>query len=168
MSKNTLRLFDIAQDYLKVFDELVAMDDLPVEVIKDTMEGMAGDFEEKAKNTAAYIQGLEAEAKAIEDAEKRMKSRKQFLINQAKRLREYLYSNMQHTGIVNIKSPEIVVKLQNNPPAVMVESESSLPDIYKITESVTKIMKSDISRDLKSGIVVPGARLMTSKRLVIT
>ncbi len=167
MSKNTLRLFDIAQDYLKVFDDLMAMDDLPAEVIKDTMEGMAGDFEEKAKNTAAYIQNLEAEARAIEDAEKRMKSRKQSLNNQAKRLKDYLHSNMEHTGILNIKSPEIVVKIQKNPPSVVIVSENSLPNAYKITETITKIMKTDIGKALKSGVDVPGARLQPSTRLVI-
>jgi len=167
MSTNTLRLFDIAQDYLKVLDELMAMEDLPEQAIKDTMEGMAGDFEEKAKHTAAFILNLEAEAKAIGEAEKRMKYRKQSLNNKAKSLKDYLHSNMKYTGIRNIKSPELVVKIQKNPSSVIIDSENSLPNVYKITETITKIMKADIGKALKSGVDVPGARLHASTRLVI-
>ena len=167
MSKNTLRLFDISQEYMQALDQLMSMDDLPEEVIKDTMESMAGDFEEKAKNTGMYIQNLIAEAKAIEEAEQRMSARKKSLNNQAQRLKDYLHYNMEHTGITNIKSPEIVLKIQNNPASVIVDSDKELPSIYKVTETITKIMKAEIAKALKSGLEVTGAHLHKSTRLVI-
>jgi predicted transcriptional regulator len=168
MSKNTLRLFDISEEYMQALDELMSIDDLPEEVIKDTMESLSGDFEEKAKNTGLYVLSLLAEAKAVEEAEKRMSARKKSLNNQATRLKDYIHNNMEHTKITNIESPEIVLKLQKNPGAVVIDDNDKLPSLYKKTETMTKILKADIAKALKAGLDVTGAHLQKGTRLVIT
>jgi hypothetical protein len=94
MSKSTLRLYEIASDYLLALEELAEMQDLPPEVIADTLEGLRGGFEAKAVNVGAYIRNLQAEAAAIGEARRRMERRQRALQHHATRLAAYLKVEM--------------------------------------------------------------------------
>src|SRR5918992_3930991 len=105
MSISTLRLYEIADNYLQALEELAELEDLPAEVIADTLEGLQGSFEAKAVNVGAYIRSLEAEASAIEEARKSMERRQKALERHADRLRDYLRLQMERTGLRHIKVP---------------------------------------------------------------
>ena len=64
MTKPTLKLYDLTADYLEALDTLAEIEDLPPEVIADTLEGISGAWEDKALNVARYVRNLEAEAAA--------------------------------------------------------------------------------------------------------
>jgi hypothetical protein len=125
-------------------------------------------------SVGAYIKTLEAEASAIEEVRKGMEVRRRSLERHADRLREYLKQQMERTGLRQIKVPQertkapcIILRLQANPPSVVVEDEELVPDRYRSTETVTKILRAEIGRALKAGEDVEGARLVQSTRLVI-
>lgn len=164
--KATIRLYELSADYLTALDALAEFDDLPPEVIADTLEGLAGVWEEKALNVARYIRNLEAEAAAIEEAKKRMETRAKATANRATRLKEYLKAELERTGL-KPKAPDVALSLRTNPPAVILEDENRIPENYRHTETVTRILKSEISNALKAGAEIPGARLEQSRRLVI-
>lgn len=167
LSLSTLRLYELADDYLNALEALAAMDDLPPEAIADTLEGLAGTFQDKAAHVAAYIRTLEAEAAAIADARQAMERRQGALERHAGRLRDYLKGQMERTGIPRVKNPWITVRVQPNPPSVAIEDETLLPDRFKQPVTTIKLLKSDIARALKAGEPVSGARLQTTTRLVI-
>ena len=73
---------------------------------------------------------------------------------------------MERTGL-KPKAPDVALRLQNNPPAVILEDPERIPDDYRRTETVTTILKAEISAALKTGREIPGARLEQSQRLVI-
>lgn len=164
--KASIRLYELSADYLAALDALAEIEDLPPEAIADTLEGLAGVWEDKALNVARYVRNLEAEAAAIEDAKKRMEARAKAAANQAARLKAYLKGELERTGL-KPKAPDLALRLQNNPPAVVLEDESRIPDGYRRIETVTHILKAEISTALKAGQEIPGARLVQSKRLVI-
>ncbi len=164
---SSLRLYEIADDYLNTLEALAEMDDLPPEAIADTLEGLAGTFESKAAHVAAYIRSLEAEAAAIEDARKAMERRENALERHARRLRDYLKDQMERTGTPRVKNPWITVRIQTNPPSVLIEDETLLPERFKQPVTTIKLLKSEIGKTLKAGEAVFGARLQTSTRLVI-
>lgn len=112
--KATIRLYELSADYLTALDALVDLDDLPSEVIADTLEGLAGVWEEKALNVARYIRNLEAEAAAIEEAKKRMEIRAKAAANRAARLKEYLKAELERTGL-KPKAPDLALSLRSNP-----------------------------------------------------
>jgi hypothetical protein len=49
-NSSTLRLYQIADDYLTALEVLAALDDLPPEAIADTLEGLSGTFQDQAAN----------------------------------------------------------------------------------------------------------------------
>jgi DNA replication initiation complex subunit (GINS family) len=164
---STLRLYKIADTYLHALEELAEIEDLPAQAIADTLEGLQGSFEAKAVNVAAYIRSLEAEAEAIEEARKSMEQRQKALTNHAARLRAYLKANMERMGTAKIKNCYLTLRVQANPPSVIVEDEELLPERYKRTETITKILRAEVARDMKAGEEVTGARLEQTTRLVI-
>ena len=60
-------LYEIAGQF-RALSALADNEDIPQEVIRDTLEGLTGDLQLKATNVAKFLLGLEAEAVAIEAA----------------------------------------------------------------------------------------------------
>lgn len=166
-SLSTLRLYELADDYLNALEALAEMDDLPPEAIADTLEGLAGTFESKAANVAAYVRNLEAEAVAIEDARKAMERRQSALERHANRLRDYLKGEMERTRLMKVKNLFVSVRVQANPPSVIIDNEAQLPERFKQPITTIKLLKSEIGKALKAGESVGGAHLAQSTRLVI-
>ena len=167
MSACTLRLYEIADTYLHALEDLAGIEDLPPEVITDTMEGLAGTFEQKALHTAAYIRTLEAEAHAIAEACKRMEQRQKALERHAARLKDYLKLHMERTGMTRLKNSYLALRVSVNPPSVVVD-EAQLPERYKQRIVTVKVLKAELAQALKAGSEIPGARLEQSTRLVIS
>jgi hypothetical protein len=166
MTKPSLKLYELSEDYLAALDALAEIEDLPPEVIADTLEGLAGAWEDKALNVARYVRNLEAEADAIEEAKKRMEARAKSAANQAARLKSYLKAELERTGL-KPKAPDLALRLQNNPPSVTIDDTALIPVDYRRTETVETILKAEIGAALKAGQAIPGARLVRSQRLVI-
>jgi len=164
--KPTLRLYELSSDYLHALDELTDQENLPAEAIADTLEGLAGAWEDKALNVARYIRNLEAEATAIEEAKKRMEIRARSTANKAARLKEYLKAELEKTGL-KPKAADVALRLQNNPPAVVFDDETRIPEEYRRTEVIRTILKAEIAAAIKAGKEITGAHLEQSKRLVI-
>ena len=113
------------------------------------------------------MRNLEAEAAAINEAKQRMEARAKAATRQATWLKGYLQGELERTGL-QPKAPDLAMRLQSNPPAVVLEDESQIPADYWETHTVTTLLKAEISAALKGGLAVPGARLVQTRRLVIT
>jgi uncharacterized secreted protein with C-terminal beta-propeller domain len=168
MSTSTLRLYEIASDYLQALEALANIEDLLPEAIADTLEGLAGTFQDKAVNVAAYIRSLEAEAAAVEDARRRLEQRQRSLQRHTDNLRDYLKLEMERTGITKVKNAELALRIQKNPPTVIIDHEDLIPDTYREQVITVKLLKAEIGKALKSGENVPGAHLEQATRLVIS
>lgn len=165
-AKATLKLYELSDDYLEAMEALAEIDDLPPEAIADTLEGLAGAWEDKALNVARYVRNLEAEAEAIVEARDRMERRAKAASKQAARLKAYLKAELERTGL-QPKAPDLALRLQNNPPSVVLDDPTKIPKLYQRTETVTTILKAEIGAALKAGKQVRGAHLEQSTRLVI-
>jgi uncharacterized secreted protein with C-terminal beta-propeller domain len=165
---STLRLYQIADAYLLALEALAETEDLAAETIADTLKGWLGTFEQKAVAVAAYIRNLELEAAAVEDARRRMERRQQSLERHAERLRTYLCIEMERTGITKVKSTELMLRTQKNPPSVVIDNDSAIPGAYQQEVITVKLLKAEIGKALKAGQQVPGVHLEQSTRLVIS
>lgn len=126
-----LTLYEITDDYLaalQTLESLAETGQLSPDVVADTIEGLSGDLEVKAKNVIGYAKSLEAESDAIQNAIDGMQKRMLALDKKAEWMREYVKDAMERTGITEIKSPYFVIKLKDNPGKVIVDCEAGLPD----------------------------------------
>ena len=112
------------------------------------------------------MRNQEADAAAIEYPKKRKHARSNATANQDARLKAYLKLELERTGL-KPKAADLALRLQNNPPSVVLDDEAKIPTAYRRIETVTTILKADISAALKAGKKVTGAHLEQSQRLVI-
>ena len=163
-----LSLYQLSGDYLAVANKL-ADSDMPPEVIADTLEGLAGDLEEKCTNVALFVRNLEATAESIKAAEKQMAERRKVIEAKAESVRRYLKDNMQRTGITKIESPYFALTLKKNPPSVVIDDPTAIPADYLVTPPAPPPApdKKLIAQAIKDGFEVPGCRLEQGERLEI-
>lgn len=162
------RLFELAQEYRALAD-LESSDDLPPEVIADTLEGLQGEFEDKAAAVAKFILSLEASAEAIKAVAYAQANRALRLQKRADSVRQYLLLQLMYTDIKKIETPEIVIRRQNNPKAVNVFNESLVPEKYwrQPPPPPKQLDKAEIKKAIEAGIEVEGCFLNQGERVAI-
>ncbi len=130
-----MNLYEIASTHNQALMEMASMDDLPEEVINDTLEALEGSFKDKAISVAGFFQNIDAEIAAMKDAEKRMAERRKAKENQVAWMKSYLLTNMTRTGITKIECPEFKISLAKLPPSVQIEDESLIPPEFMRTKT---------------------------------
>jgi hypothetical protein len=161
------KLYEIAEQYQEALNDLTNLD-LPPDVVNDTLEALTGEISLKAWNVAAALLHMEGEVELIRQAEERMSRRRRALEIRAAGLREYLKIQMERINIREIRSPQFVIKVKQNPPKVILDDESAIPKSFKREETVVHIDKNGIKQALLSGQVVRGAHLEQETRLDIS
>jgi Siphovirus Gp157 len=162
------KLYEIAQDYARL-GELAEHEDLPPEVIRDTLEGLEGDLSVKATNVAKFVLGIEAEADAILEAAEQIRQRGERRRKRAESIRHYLLFCMQGAGITKIECPEFTLAVQKNPDAVEIENPEAIPAEFLVTPEPPppRPDKALIKAALKAGRRVEGAWLRQGEHLRI-
>lgn len=164
-----MKLYEISSEYLtalRELDELSEQGIVTAEVVADTLEGMAGEWADKALNVAKYIATLDAEAAALKEVEQRKAAQRKALENRADGLRRYLLVECQRTGLTP-KDAEISISLRKSQ-AVVIDSEADLPDDYK--REIPASFQPDktlIKNAIADGYTVPGAHLEIRQSLTI-
>lgn len=134
------------------FKELMEMADecnLTQADISDTLEGLDWEFEEKADAYAKVFRQLEEDASSIDAEIKRLTEKKKTLNNNAKAIKTNLEKAMIETGKRKFKTLLFSFGIQKNPPSVVIEDESKVPDAYRIKQP-DKIDKKALIKDLKN------------------
>ena len=163
-----LKLFEISAQLLQL-EMLTDSDDLPAEVIADTLEALEGDFESKAVQVAKFVLSLQANAAAVADAAKAMKERAERIQKRADSIRAYLLFHMQAINQKRIETPELVIRRQNNPAAVVVTDEHAIPAQFWVQPEPPplRIDKKAIKAAIDAGARVEGAYVEAGEHLRI-
>lgn len=166
-----MKLYELTAQY-RSLEALEVSEDLPPEVIRDTLEGLTGELQDKATNVALFIRNLESTADAIDEAAETMRKRGARLRERAQSLQQYLLLNMQMCGITKIESPFFTLAVKNNPPSVIISDEEAIPAEYMVTPEpppppAKRPDKKAIAAAIKDGKEVPGAYTERFQRLEI-
>lgn len=165
-----MRLYELAAEYQQLQAKLLDMD-IDEQAIADTLEGAAGDFEQKALAVAAVIRNLQADAEAVKAFAKRKLEQANALHDRADKLREYLAHHMRETKILGVvdKAQGLQVRLQvaRDKAVELDDNALELLPLRFLTPARPTISKRLISEALEAGETVPGARLVKRDRLTI-
>jgi hypothetical protein len=165
-------LFVLSNQYLELAGRLSELD-LDTATIEDTIEasGIVDEFKDRAQALEFVARGATAHDGAIDAEIARLTSLKARRAAVAAGVRKYLLDNMQRTGITKIECPLFAISIQNNPVAVEVFDQLSLPASYIRTPEPKPPLpapdKAAIKAALQAGTDVPGCKLTQSQRLVI-
>ena len=151
---------------IQIYQE--AESDEQLALAEQTINAVQLSFQEKAIAVAHHILNLKADAIAISNEIERL----QALENRAKKSEEwfkrYLQSAMEATQTNKIETPTLKLMIQNNPPSVVVDDESLIPDSYKrIVPAHYEIDKKKIGQTWKDGLGVAGTHVEQKQSLRI-
>lgn len=150
-------LYTIAEQ----FKELAALADTADEdlavALRDTMEGIEGEFQEKGKAIAMITLNIDGDLEAIQSQIDRLTERKRIINNRKESLKEYLRSNMDAAGITKITHPLFTITCGKGKPIVVIDDEKAIPDDFVNVKVTSAPDKAAIAKALKDGQEVPGA-----------
>ena len=163
-----MRIYEIATQF-RSLEALEASEELPAEVIRDTLEALQGDLQEKCTNVALFSRNLESVATSIEAAAAKMLARAEVLRKRAASLDAYLLLNMQACGITKVESPWFTITRKTNPPSVIIDHADSIPErFWRQPEAPPKVIdRKAIAAAIKAGEEVPGCHTASGERLEI-
>ncbi len=152
-------LYELTEQYKKLA-ELANDPEVPAEAIADTIEGLEGEFNAKAVSVTHVLRNASADIESLDTEIKRLEARKKVIKNGQDRLKEYLRSNMEASGITKIDCPLFTITLAKGRDICVVENEKELPSEFIVT--TTRPDKTALLKALKDG-PVNGAHIEKSK-----
>lgn len=167
IGKRMSSLFQLVDQYRSL--QALDIEEVPEEVLRDTLEGLGGELQIKATNVAMYQQNLQSFADAVSEAAKKMQARAKRLQAKADDVRHYLQSCMEAAQITKIESPELSLVIKKNPPTLVIAEDATIPDEFMVTPPPVAPYpdKVAIKRALNEGKNIDGCRLEQGQRLEI-
>lgn len=165
---SALKLYEISNQF-QALEQLGDSDDLPAEVIADTLEALEGDFDSKAVQVAKFVLALEANAAAVKAGAKAQAERAARISKRADSIAAYLQFHMQALQRRRIETPDVVLTLRKNPPAVVITDEHAIPEQFWIQPPPPdkRLDKKAIKQAIDGGERVNGAYVEAGERLEI-
>jgi len=143
---------------------------LSAEEAADTIESMSIMIKQKCEGVTALILNSDSDVEQLKKARdkinQRIKSKESF----SRRMRGLLQNAMEATKTISLESPQFKIQLVDNPPSVeLIEDAEKLLDEKYIKIKLTRTPdKLKLKEDLKKGLEIPGAQLVTKTRVRIT
>ena len=148
---------------LKELDRLVSENEVPLDQVKDTVDLITGEFEEKAVNIVKVVKNQQPQIDAIDVEIKRLQQMKKNITSKAENLKDYLRENMEANGINKIECPLFTILCKKPNDAVMVTNADLIPDEYTTVKTTIAPDKKAILTALKNGEDIPGVELSKAK-----
>jgi hypothetical protein len=137
------------------------------EAIADTLEGIEGEFTEKAEAIVMVATNVTRHVAAIDQQIERLQAKKKAVLNKEESLRSYLKKNMIETGINKIECPLFTITLAKAPKIVEILDEDLLPLEFVNVQTKITPDKVAIKKALKDGEVEGAALKDGTRRLTI-
>lgn len=118
-------LYELTGDYAR-FSELMEMEELTpeqAEMLKDALDNMVVDIEDKLENYAKIIKNFESDIEGLKAEEARLASKRKTLENNIKNMKARMTDAMIATGKTKIKGSLFSFNMQKNPVKVVMDCQ---------------------------------------------
>lgn len=161
-------LYELSAEYA-AFLEAVEAGEIPEEAIADTLEGISGEFSQKADNIACIIKELNARAAAIKEEADRLSERQAAAIRRAENLKRYLAEAMQRTGMNKLETPRNALSFRRSTSVYIPDEEEFKRRHAELCRQEVKVTipKKEIGERLRAREQIEGAELRESRNLQI-
>jgi hypothetical protein len=157
-------LYELKSEYIQL-REMAGDPDISPEALRDTMDAINGELEDKADGYAKVIRELEAEEAGLDAEIKRLQARKSAVSGNKGRIKDALESAMRETGKLKFKTALFSFGIQKNPPSVAILSENIPLDYLVVPDPQPD--KKRILAELKAGSSFDWAELRQTESLRI-
>lgn len=159
-----ITLFNITADQLRIYEMLEETGGELTPEIEEALTLNEGNFLVKAGGYIEAIKRAEALADMADQRIKDLQAYKKTHSNIAKRLKDTLAYSMEVMGKDKVELDLHKISFRTST-AVNITDEARIPNNYIKVE--TKIDKESLKRDLKAGLVIEGAELITNRNIQV-
>jgi len=138
------------------------------EISEDAMvrlEQLQLERKEKQKNIILYKKNLDRGIEAIDNEIRHLETMKRGQQNKSDRLMSLLEYSMGDEQEVNFDT--CGAKYKKNPPRLVIEDESAVPDRFRNEKVVVTIDKVSLKKEIQDGLTVKGVSIEQGRRLDI-
>lgn len=161
-----MTLYELTADYENLL-HLAEDPDTDPQILKDTMEAIEGEIEEKADAYAMIMKELEAQELALKMETDRLTNRRLAISNNITCLKRGLEAAMRITGRTKFKTTLFSYNIQKNPASVVVDVPwEQLPEDF-LKYKDPDIDKTKLKKALQDGAEIDGVRLVQTESLRI-
>lgn len=140
----------------------------------DTLEGIEGEFDEKAESIAVYIKQLKAEANILKFEKSAIAKRQSQKEREVEKLAAHLLNAMKAIGRSKVDMPHAVVSIRNNAPSLVIDDEISFVEwaeehnlAHLLKYSMPEVKKNDVKALCKNGEAIPFVHMESKQSLNI-
>lgn len=142
------------------------------QALRDTLDGIGGELEDKAADIAVLIKEMNAEAAALKEEEYNLAERRRAKEGRVKWLTQYLADNMQAAGLAKVDKPRATLSFRKSKGVKIDDEEGFILWAEKAGQSrflnvKTTVNKTAIRDALKAGDELPGAVIEERQSLQI-
>lgn len=142
------------------------------QALRDTLDGIGGELEDKAADIAVLIKEMNAEAAALREEELNLAERRKAKENRVKWLTQYLADNMQAAGLAKVDRPRATLSFRKSKGVKIDDEEGFILWAEEAGQSrflnvKTTVNKTAIRDALKAGEKLPCAVLEERQSLQI-
>lgn len=149
-------IFDLTDNYEEVLNMLY-QDDIDEQMVFDTLEGIEGEFDDKADNYVKIIRELEVKANAREEEAKRLTESAKVYKNRVKALKSNLFYAMKKIGKTNFATNLFSFNIVKNGGKQALTIDGEVPQEY--TKTIVENDTEKIRQVLEAGQELPFAHL---------
>lgn len=154
-----IKLYEISDELLKVIDA--------EEFDEDKLNELVISFKKKAGGIVAFNESMQTFVDYCKGEEKRIAAKRKAVENRGVSLMAYLKMCMESAELSVMEVGTKTLKIQNNPPAVVIDDQDAIPaKFFTIIPEQKQINKADLKAALKLGDV-KGAHTEQGTRLVV-
>jgi phage host-nuclease inhibitor protein Gam len=148
-------IYDLTADMMRI-QSMMDDPELDTRTLKDTMEAVEGEYEDKFEAYAKVFKSIDADIEAIEDEKDRLTQKVRILKSNRQRMKEAMEESMRLTGKTKFKTKLFSFGIQKNAPSVVMETEdiSLIPAEFIRTKQ--EIDKTALKDALKAGVSLEG------------
>ena len=121
-----MKLYELTGQYLELL-EMAETEDIDPQILKDTLEGVEGEIENKADNYAKVLRTIGGEITSIQAEIDRLAARKSAMENNVKKIKASLQEAMNATGKRKFSTDIFSFYIQKNPASVSVKDANKIP-----------------------------------------
>lgn len=159
-------IYNVHQEYRNIVDEIVENGGEVTESLEQALSTTKQELEVAASQFSLLTREMDNQALSIQAEIERLQDYKKHIEGTSAKIKEQIKNAMLAAEIQKIKGELVSISFRKSE-ATVIDDETLIPLIYKDQKTVYNINKTDIKNAIKSGVNVPGARIVENKNINI-
>lgn len=165
-----MKLYELSNEYQTLMN--LVDEDIPADVISDTLEAISAEIEVKADNIACMLKNLDADISAIKAEEERLAERRRKKQASYEWFKQYLSTELRKAEVSEIETARNRISFRKSESVDITDegafiewAEENRDDL--LTFSPPKINKNAVKAAIKDGANIAGAQMVEKQNIQI-